>query len=187
MTLTACEPKISSASPDRLRKRVEDQLLLDIPLARAMQLGISAWDGETLRMSAPLTPNVNDKGCAFGGSLVSVMTLACWALIKLAVEQAGEPCDIYVQDSTVRYLSPIWSDFDAQARLAANQSWDTFFATLDSRGKARVYADCEIRLADGTIAANLNARFVALQPGATVKRADTAQSELARPSRGPNR
>ncbi len=182
MTLLSSDPKIATASSDNLRKRVEDQLLLDIPLARAMQLGISAWDGHMLRMSAPLTPNVNDKGCAFGGSLVSAMTLACWALIKLASEQAGEPCDIYVQDSTVRYLSPIWSDFDAQARLAADQSWDTFFKTLDSRGRARLYADCEIRLADGTIAASLNARFVALQPGATVNRANAAQSEVARPS-----
>lgn len=175
------EQEYVPTSREALRQGVEDQLLLDIPLARAMQLGISAWDGETLRMSAPLMPNVNDKGCAFGGSLVSVMTLACWSLIKLATEHAGESCDIYVQDSTVRYLSPVWSDFDAQSRLAPDQSWQAFFATLHSRGKARLCSDCEIRLADGSIAASLNARFVAMRPGATVNRANAAQSAVERP------
>lgn len=166
MNARLIDQAIAETTRDALRLGVQEQLLIDIPLARAMQLGISAWDGETLRMSAPLTPNVNDKGCAFGGSLASVMTLACWALIKLATEQTGASCDIYVQDSSVRYLSPIWNDFDALSRLSPDQSWQTFFATLESRGKARLCADCEIRLADGTLAASLNARFVALRPSA---------------------
>jgi thioesterase domain-containing protein len=169
-------------APNSLRQSVQDQLLDDIPIARAMQLSITAWDGASLRMSAPLMPNVNDKGCAFGGSLVSVMTLACWSLIKLAAEQAGEECDIYVQDSSVRYLNPVWSDFSAEAQLAAKQSWTSFFSTLQSRGKARLSAQCEIRLADGSIASSLNARFVALRRGVTVKPGDAAQSETARPS-----
>jgi thioesterase domain-containing protein len=173
---------VAPSSHNSLRQSVQDQLLDDIPIARAMQLAITAWDGTSLRMSAPLMPNVNDKGCAFGGSLVSVMTLACWSLIKLAAEQAGEACDIYVQDSSVRYLNPVWSDFSAESRLAMNQSWTSFFSTLHSRGKARLSAQCEIRLADGTIASSLNARFVALRPGATVKPTDAAQSEIARPS-----
>ncbi|HET9034198.1 MAG TPA: YiiD C-terminal domain-containing protein [Dokdonella sp.] len=165
MNARLIEQGIAPTKRDALRQGVEDQLLLDIPMARAMQLGISAWDGESLCMSAPLIPNVNDKGCAFGGSLASVMTLACWSLIKLAAEQAGEACDIYVQDSTVRYLSPVWNDFDAQSRLAADQSWQAFFSALHSRGKARLRAECEIHLADGTVAASLSARFVALRPG----------------------
>jgi len=28
--------------------------------------------------------NVNDKDCAFGGSLASLMTLACWSWLTLA-------------------------------------------------------------------------------------------------------
>ncbi len=169
---------------DILRESVERQLLADIPLARAMQLRIGDWDGDSLRMSAPLAANVNDKGCAFGGSLVSVMTLACWSLIRLAAEQADEECDIYVQDSTVRYLAPVWSDFSADARLAPAQSWPGFFTTLHLRGKSRLTAHCEIRLADDVIASTLEARFVALRRGATAEAADVAQSGIASTSRG---
>lgn len=169
---------------DTLRESVERQLLADIPLAHAMQLRIGDWDGDSLRMNAPLAANVNDKGCAFGGSLVSVMTLACWSLIRLAVEQAGEDCDIYVQDSTVRYLAPVWSDFSADACLAPAQSWQGFFTTLHSRGKSRLTAHCEIRLANDVIACTLEARFVALRRGDTVQVVDAAESGIASTSRG---
>ena len=153
-------------------------------MAAAMQLAIAQWDGERVELHAPLAPNVNDKGCAFGGSLVSVMTLACWSLIRLAVEQAGEDCDIYVQDSTVRYLAPVWNDFSADARLADGQSWPAFFKALQARGKSRLSAHCEILLADGSIASTLEARFVALRRDATAAGADTAQSAIAGQSRG---
>ncbi|MBL0162202.1 MAG: YiiD C-terminal domain-containing protein [Xanthomonadales bacterium] len=175
---------IVAQNRDPLRESVERQLLEDIPLARAIQLRIAAWDGDSLRMTAPLAANVNDKGCAFGGSLVSVMTLACWSLIRLAAEHAGEDCDIYVQDSTVRYLAPVWSDFSADARLAPAQSWQGFFTTLNARGKSRLTAVCEIRLADGVIASTLEARFVAIRRGATVQATDAAQSVTASPRRG---
>ena len=179
MNARSIESMILPQNRDALRKHVEKQLLDDIPLAREMQLGISAWDGESLRMSAPLAPNVNDKGCAFGGSLVSMMTLACWSLITLAAEQAGEPCDIYVQDSAVRYLQPVWGDFDAEARLALNQSWASFFTTLHARGKARLSTHCEIRLPDGSVACALDARFVAFRRSATAEGANAAQSDVA--------
>ena len=96
---------------------LERDILADIPLARAMQLAVESYDGTSLTLAAPLAPNVNDKGCAFGGSLVSLMTLAGWGLVKLALDRHGKPCDIYVQDSDVRYLAPVWNDFVAIARL----------------------------------------------------------------------
>ena len=146
-----------------LREAAQAQILDDIPLTRFMHLAISGWDGESLRMSAPLEPNVNDKGCAFGGSLASVMTLACWSLIKLAADERGLECDIYVQDSNLHYLAPVWEDFTAEARLVENQSFEAFFSTLGARGKARLAVHSAVRLADGTLACSLNARFVALR------------------------
>ena len=152
--------------PERaaLAPALQQQLLADIPLARAMALSIRAWDGASLTLAAPLAPNINDKGCAFGGSLASLMTLAGWALLKLALDARAPAaaCDIYVQDSTIRYLKPVWQDFEAVARLAGDHAFDEFFATLDTRGKARLRVHCAVPLADGTAAATLDAQFVAL-------------------------
>jgi thioesterase domain-containing protein len=132
-----------------------------IPLARAMALELGEYTGEQLTLATPLAPNVNDKGCAFGGSLISLMTLTGWGLVELALRQRGEDCDVYVGTSTVNYLSPVWGDFQARAQPDAEASWDTFFATLASRGRARIAVTAEVPGEDGKPAATFAAQFVA--------------------------
>jgi len=140
-----------------------DEILAAIPLARAMAMSVSAYYGDSLTLSAPLAPNINDKGCAFGGSLVSLMTLAGWGLVKLALDRQGRACDIYVQDSDVRYLAPVWNDFDAVARLVDRESFLAMAEALTSRGRARTRVRCVVPLPDGSAAATLEARFVAIE------------------------
>jgi thioesterase domain-containing protein len=143
--------------------KFETALLADIPLARAMDLRVRAFDGEQLTLAAPLAPNRNDKGCAFGGSLVSLLTLAGWGLIELTLRARGLACEVFVQDSTVRYLAPVWEDFVAHARLDTDQSFASFFETLHARGRARLAVTCHVPLGDGRDACVLNARFVAIR------------------------
>ena len=145
-----------------LATEFEQQLLAEIPLARAMQLRLAGATPDCLRLGAPLAPNINDKGCAFGGSLSSLMTLAGWGLIVLRLRARGQACDIYVQDSAIRYLAPVWSDFVAEAVLADGESWDAFFATLAQRGRARLRVAVRVPLEAGGDAATLEARFVAI-------------------------
>lgn len=133
----------------------------EIPLAHAMDLQLAGCGEDTLSLRAPLAPNVNDKGCAFGGSLVSLMTLSGWALVELALRRHGHDCDVFVAESNVRYLSPLWQDFHSEARLAADADWATFFGTLAARGKARIGVSCMVPGDDGKPAATLSARFVA--------------------------
>jgi len=146
-------------------RTLEAAVLAEIPLARAMQLRMRDYDGTTLSVAAPLAPNINDKGCAFGGSLVSLLTLAGWGLIVLKLKELDRTCDVYVQDSAVRYLAPVWEDFAANAHLAEGESWDAFAATLAARGRSRLSMDCRVSLADGTDACILQARFVAIAKG----------------------
>jgi thioesterase domain-containing protein len=138
-----------------------EQFILDgIVPARAMQLHILEHGEGMLAMGAPLAANVNDKGCAFGGSLTSLMTLAGWSLIELLLREHGHDCDVFVADSQVSYLIPVWEDLRAEARLDADADADAFLATLATRGKARIGVASRIVTADGT-AATLEARFVA--------------------------
>mgnify|MGYP002661058559 CR=1 FL=1 len=102
---------------DRARK-LEIELRRDIPLARMMDIRIASWDGERVTLVAPAEPNVNDKGCAFGGRLASLMTLAGWALLRLAMVERGVPGDAYVQDSQICYLAPFFAELLATARSA---------------------------------------------------------------------
>ena len=148
-------------------RQLIDFIRAEIPLALAMDLQLGTCDNDRLSLHAPLAPNINDKGCAFGGSLVSLMTLSGWALVELALRRRGEHCDVFVAESTVRYLAPLWSDLRSESRLAANSDWETFFRTLDARGRARIEVGCVVPGSDGQPAATLDARFVAKRrPGA---------------------
>lgn len=133
-----------------------------MPPVAAMALDIEAYDGARLCLRAPLQRHVNDKGCAFGGSLVSLMTLAGWGLVTLQVQAAGLAADVYVADSRVDYLAPLFADLRATAQLAQADGWDGFMAALRGRGRARAELVAEVPLPDGGIACRCRARYVAI-------------------------
>ncbi len=143
-----------------LAATLQAHILEHIPLARAMQLRVRRYDGAQLEMSAPLAPNINDKGCAFGGSLASLMTLAGWGLIELNLRERDIACDIYVGDSQLRYREPLWDELRAVARFADVTALAPFLDTLRGHGKARIDVACSIAGEHGDAAA-LQAAFVA--------------------------
>lgn len=136
-----------------------------MPPVRAMQVRAVHYDGESLQLHAPLAHNVNDKACAFGGSLVSVMTLAGWGLMTLKLREAGIRADVYVADSQVRYLAPLFADISARAMLAPGVDWPLVLQAWQARGRARAGIAASVSAPGGTVVADLQARFAALQPG----------------------
>ena len=141
---------------------LENELLTTIPLTRAMQLRVLAFDGDHVDLSAPLAPNINDKGCAFGGSMASLMTLATWGLARLCLREQGFEPDIYVQDSQIEYLAPVWGELRVQASAAAGHSLADFASMFQARGKARITL-CATVAGEVQAAARLTARFVAIR------------------------
>jgi len=83
------------------------------------------------------------------------------AVVELALRQRGEQCDVFVGESTVRYLAPVWDDFEARAELAPDADWTTFFSTLENRGRARIEVVSAVPGAPGKPCATLISRFVA--------------------------
>lgn len=136
-----------------------DRLLSAMPPVAAMAVHCESFDGAELRLAAPLAANVNDKDCAFGGSLASVMTLAGWGWLMLQTAQAGSPAEVYVADSQIRYLAPLYGDLRAVARLAEGEDWDATLRCLADRGRARVAMRAQVLGEDGAPVATLAARF----------------------------
>lgn len=136
-----------------------------MPPVAALQLRVDGFDGDTLRLHAPLAAHVNDKGCAFGGSLASLMTLAAWGVLTLRLQAVGIHADVFVADSQLQYRAPLFADLHAQARLAADADWDGFLARLRERGRAGIALEASVLLPDGGIAAASRARYVAIVNG----------------------
>lgn len=135
-----------------------DRLFATMPPVAAMAIRAQAFDGEVLRLAAPLAANVNDKDCAFGGSLASLMTLAGWGWLMLKLGEAGVAAEVFVADSQLRYLAPLYDDLHGSARLAPGEDWPAALRCLAERGRARVAMQAEVS-ANGTVYAALTARF----------------------------
>lgn len=160
-------PQLCASSPDSLLDALTAHYMAMPPVA-AMQPCVLDWQDGCLRMHAPLAANVNDKGCAFGGSLSSLMTIAGWGLAFLELAKAGQEADIYIADSRVRYLKPVYEDLLVEVRLdTAGEGADAIdlAGALHSKGRASVRMEARTRLADGGVAAVLGGRYVAIARG----------------------
>ena len=147
------------------RTRALDALaheLQSMPPVAALRPRIGEADGDRLHLHAPLAANVNDKGCAFGGSLTSLMTLAGWGLISLRLAEEGLDADVFVADSEVRYRAPLYADLHAVARLAEGETWDAFLDALRAKGRARLGVVADVSLPEGGVATESRSRYAAI-------------------------
>lgn len=133
-----------------------------MPPVAAMQVSIAAYDGQRLQLHAPLSHHINDKGCAFGGSLASMMTVASWGVMSLGIEQADLRAEVFVADSQIRYLAPLFADLDVHAELAPDSDWRSFLSTLRERRRARISLVARALLPEGGVATEFTARYVAI-------------------------
>jgi thioesterase domain-containing protein len=138
---------------------VLDGWLAAMPPVAAMGIRSAGRDGDVLRLRAPLAANVNDKACAFGGSLASAMTLAGWGWLMLRLREAGLGAGVYVADSQLRYLAPLFGDLLAEARLAEGQDWEVIRRSLVERNRARATMRAQVLGPDGAVVATMDARF----------------------------
>lgn len=142
---------------------LEAEIHESIPLADAMDIRVTRYTGAELEMTAPLAPNVNDKGCAFGGSMASLLTLAGWGLIVLGLRAHAIECDIFVGDSQLRYHEPVYRELRGVARFTEAGAFDALLASVRERGRGHARVICEIA-GEHRPAATLTARFFAKLP-----------------------
>lgn len=133
-----------------------------MPPVAALQPEILEWRHGLLRLRAPLAANVNDKACAFGGSLVSLMTIAAWGLVSLELETAGLHAEVFVADSRVRYLKPVFEDIVVEAAFDDAGEHAALADTLRRQGRAGIRLQARTLLADGGVAATFVGRYVAI-------------------------
>lgn len=143
-------------------RRMLESHLDTIPMVKAMQVAVGDIEPTRLQLTAPLSVNLNDKGCAFGGSLVSLMTLAGWALVTAHLHEAGfGDTEVFVADSEVKYKAPLWDELIAEVAAAEGENWEEFLAAFTLKGKARITIEARVPLPDGGIATSMRARYAA--------------------------
>lgn len=120
----------------------------DIPMLRYMNTSLTAWDGQTLRIDAPLAPNTNDKGTAFAGALATLATVTGWAALTLWSRSQYVPCLVAAADSHIRYALPVMGDFYAVATVPSEEALAGLRARIASHGRGRVSVEVVLRSAE---------------------------------------
>lgn len=122
-----------------------DYLRQNVPLSRHIDITAGELNQEWFELSAPLSPNLNDKQTAFGGSLATLCTLAGWCMTAHLCKEINSKVDIVVLDSQIRYRLPVTRDpFVARAFFPSQDVIDNFIKTLRNSDASRLKLDVQI-------------------------------------------
>jgi thioesterase domain-containing protein len=137
MTVT---PETANFGPDYLQNRI----IGEFSLARHIGIIVESADDAGVVLRAPLAPNANYKGTAFGGSLYSVAVLTGWAWVTRYLAARGLAADAVIQESSVRFLAPVHGELRASVAAPPDAQIDRFRKMLQRAGRGRIRLRVEI-------------------------------------------
>lgn len=143
-------------SPEELRHYLHH----NVPLTQHMQISVDACTTEQLTLYAPLEPNANHHGTAFGGSIASLAVLCGWCMTHIRTESEALSSDLFVQKATIEYHKAIEQNIRASCTGPSEEAWQSFAESLQSRGKGRLHLEVQVFNGD-VVAATLEANYAA--------------------------
>ncbi|MFZ5561099.1 MAG: YiiD C-terminal domain-containing protein [Pseudomonadota bacterium] len=130
----------------------------EIPLTRAMEIGVAYYTGHELALKVPLAPNINDKHTAFAGSITSLGCITGWCLLTLWAEREIGACQVAIYDAHFAFKKPLRGDFTATVMLPAPEVCKALQYAVTRKGKGKV--TLKVVLADaGGVAAVLEGTY----------------------------
>jgi thioesterase domain-containing protein len=120
-----------------------------MPITRALGARVEHHDAQSVRIAAPLAPNLNHRDTAFGGSLSSLAILSGWVLLYLQLRDRGIECRLVIQRSALDFEAPVDGDFTSSSTLPAHAIWTRFLATLAKHRRARVTVSSTLECTSG--------------------------------------
>jgi len=142
--------------PGYLQNRIAEEFML----ARHIGIVVESADDSAVVLRAPLAPNANHKGTAFGGSLYSLAVLAGWSWATRYLATRDLAADAVIQESNVRFLKPVEGELRACAAAPPDAQIDKFRRMLLRAGRGRIRLRAEISYGQ-SVAVVLDGVFVA--------------------------
>ena len=118
----------------------------DIPLLNAMQLALVDYRDLALTMEAPLAPNINNKGTAFGGSIASICLFGGWAVATLAfIDHGIDNTEIVVFRNEMTFIRPARGHLVIRVVLD-REEFEACLAKLRAGSDERIRFDINVEL-----------------------------------------
>ena len=132
-------------TPDALTEYLHQH----IPLTAALGVRAVRCDTYEVEIGAPIKPNLNHRGTAFGGSLATLGIVSGWALLHLAMQRERLAARLVIQKSECDFAEPVDDEFAATSRLTEKE-WLRFVATFKRYQRARITIHTDIRVREST-------------------------------------
>jgi len=147
--------------PDN-RGALEARLYQLIPLTQALGVRVVEHQAGHMVLSAPLAPNHNHQGTAFGGSLYAVAVTAAWGTLQFWLDDRGIEASTLIQSGNMDYLLPVEDNFLARCTLPGLPELERMEKTLTKHRRARLPLIAEV-VQEDRVVATFSGRFVAVR------------------------
>ena len=125
----------------------------EIMLAKPMGIIVESADEAAMVLRAPLAPNANHKGTAFGGSLYSLAVLTGWAWLTRFLATRKLDAQAVIQESSMRFLKPVHGEMRACLEIPAAADIDKFQKMLVRADRGRI--QLRVKMHEGSTLATI--------------------------------
>ena len=121
----------------------------EIPLSNAIGVKIKHKSSAGVTLTAPLELNRNHLETAFGGSLTTLLILACYAWLFDKMDHSGIQCHVLIQEGQTKYLLPVKEDLVAICKRPDERKFQKFFEGFMRKGVGRINLEATIETKEG--------------------------------------
>ncbi len=107
-------------------------------MARAIGVEVVKLSADEVELLAPLEPNHNHMGTAFGGSLGAMLILACYGWFFNRLGEAGKSCHVVIKSGQTDYLKPVTGALRSRCRFVATEEVALALRQFERKGSARL-------------------------------------------------
>ena len=157
-----------SSCTEMALEELERLIVEEMPITEHLEFSLAADEDGRVHASAPLQPNANHMGSAFGGSLSMLATVTGWAMMHQVVEDAMEDMkrrvEVMIQESDIEYLRPVYENISVICERPDEDALERFERMMERWGRARLELKCKIDAA-GERAVTFMGKYVAMAKG----------------------
>ena len=132
-------------------KTLTDFLFEKIPLTKSLGIQVRLASREKVEIWAPLAPNHNHLGSAFGGSLSALLILGGYTWLYHFMESEGHRVHVILKSQKTDYMGPVESDFLVTCTPPSKEELTRFMDSFLRKGVGRIQLESKI----GDLARNL--------------------------------
>lgn len=140
-------------------QRLEKYLRERIPLVKALKAEIKMIDQGYVELWAPLAPNHNHMGSAFGGSISALLILGGYTWLYHFMIEEGHDVHVILKSCVIDYKFPIEEDITVATKAPKQIEIDSFLESFKRKKMGRIKVESEICI-QGKKAATLKGEYV---------------------------